>query len=570
MRRTLSYKPHPFEGVVFQYPHPIVGPAHCPPLRPATIWIVARMLTASVYPRSAIRRRGLRGGICVARGAGYNALMPIRPRTLLLLILAVYALLGVLYAVYTPAWQAPDEPAHYNYIRYLAEQGDFPVLHPGDYPSTFLEEIKGRHFPPDLSIDPIRYEFHQPPLYYALLAPLFALTGGALLPLRLASVLLGLGIVWLAYLVVRQIFPDRPGLALGTAAFVAFLPQHLVTASQVGNDVLAELWVALVLFELVRWATTPAAVTGAGQEAGWRRLPLWRLGLWSGLALITKTTAYVAVLLLAAVLVGEAWRRRDAWRALAPLSSAALPALLLALPWYARDLSVYGWPDFLGLIRHDTVVTGQLRTAAHIGELGWPAYLSEFVATTFRSFWGVFGWMGVPMDGRVYQALGLLCGLAAAGLVGHEIRSRRRPALGRGQRLALRLLAASAVITLLTYLWYNAQFVQYQGRYLFTALIPLGLAFGLGWEEALQQRSSRWLAGLLLVASVAMALAARLGGQRLPAWPLALALGGAVGLAVLPWLPRALGRWLWALPYLLLPLLALYGLFGALVPQLAG
>ncbi len=174
-------------------------------------------------------------------------------RIVLLVIVALYLVLGVLYAVRTPAWQAPDEPAHYNYVRFVATTGGFPVLQMGDYPHGYMEEIKSRKFPPDLSIDPIRYEFHQPPLYYALLAPIYAVVRGALLPLRLASVLLGLGVVLLAYAIARRIYPERAALALGTAAFVAFLPQHLATVSQVGNDVLAELLFAAVLYILVGW-----------------------------------------------------------------------------------------------------------------------------------------------------------------------------------------------------------------------------------------------------------------------------------------------------------------------------
>jgi len=49
-------------------------------------------------------------------------------------------------------------------------------------------------------------------------------------------VLLGAGILLLAYATVRRIYPERAALALGAAAFVAFLPQHLATVSQVGND----------------------------------------------------------------------------------------------------------------------------------------------------------------------------------------------------------------------------------------------------------------------------------------------------------------------------------------------
>ena len=47
-------------------------------------------------------------------------------RSILALILAFHLALGAGYAIGTPAWEAPDEPAHYNYIRHLAETGDLP------------------------------------------------------------------------------------------------------------------------------------------------------------------------------------------------------------------------------------------------------------------------------------------------------------------------------------------------------------------------------------------------------------------------------------------------------------
>ena len=84
-----------------------------------------------------------------------------------------------------------------------------------------------------------------------------------------------------------------------------------------------------------------------------------------------------------------------------------LPAALIALPWYARDIYVYGWPDFLGLIRHEQVVVGQTRTAEFIAQNGWPAYWQRAAEWTFKSFVGVFGWMGVWLDSRVYYLMGL-------------------------------------------------------------------------------------------------------------------------------------------------------------------
>jgi 4-amino-4-deoxy-L-arabinose transferase-like glycosyltransferase len=500
-------------------------------------------------------------------------------RIILLVIVALYLILGVLYVVRTPAWQAPDEPAHYNYVRFVATTGGFPVLQMGDYPHGYMEEIKSRKFPPDLSIDPLRYEFHQPPLYYVLLAPIYAVVRGALLPLRLASVLLGLGVVLFAYAVVRRIYPERAALALGTAAFIAFLPQHLATVSQVGNDVLAELLFAAVLVILVSWVTVTRD-QGSGitrQEAGGSRWSPLTLGLLLGLILITKTTAYIAVPLTGGVLVWRWWRERaSARRIVADTLMIGLPALLLALPWYARDVAVYGWPDFLGLTRHDQIVVGQTRTGEFLAQVGWNAYMRRALEFTFKSFWGVFGWLGVFMDSRVYFLVALLSGVALGGLllrianfglrIDSEMASQSEI---RSRKSAIVLLAISTLLTFLTYAWYNTQFVQHQGRYLFTALIPIALAFALGWEAALWPRAGRILAAVLIGCTVALAVWGVLSHTGLPKWPMMITAVLAAGLLVASWLPRKLQPVLFAAPYALFVLLDLYALFKAIGPQLA-
>jgi len=508
----------------------------------------------------------------------------------LLTILVLYALLGALFAARTPAWQAPDEPAHYNYIRFVATTGGFPVLQMGDYPHGYLEEIKRRKFPPDLGIEPIRYEFHQPPLYYTLLAPIYRLTQGALLPLRLASVLLGACVVVLAYAIARRVFPGRDHLAVGTAAFVAFLPQHLATVAQVGNDVLAEVLFAAVLYLLVGW------VMGAGvrsQESRARGQGAVALGVLLGLILVTKTTAYIAVPLAGGVLVWRWWQERASLRRI--LLEAALvagPMLVIGLPWYIRDLAVYGWPDFLGLIRHDQIVVGQTRTGEYLAQVGWNAYLRRAVEFTFKSFWGVFGWLGVFMDSRAYFVAALLSGIAAGGIV---VRSAYCVVRGRAPRephedhaarntrnthSAIRLLALSTLLTVLTYAWYNTQFVQHQGRYLFTALIPLALAFAVGWAAAVAPRAGRVVAVALGGVAVALAAWGILSHTGLPKWPIAITVLFAAGFAALDIGALVVERWLkrppmilkqlaFAVPFCILPILALYALFGAIGPQLA-
>ncbi|MBC7224811.1 MAG: glycosyltransferase family 39 protein, partial [Anaerolineae bacterium] len=169
------------------------------------------------------------------------------------LVLAGYLVAGVLYAALSPAWQAPDEPAHYNYIRHLAQGDGLPILLPGDYPHQYLEAIKARRFPPDMPIAPLRYEFHQPPLYYLLAWPVYRLSGGALLPLRLCSVVLGAVLLWVVWRLAGEVAPGCPALRLTAVAFVAFLPMHVAMAASVNNDILAELWLALAGWGLVRF-----------------------------------------------------------------------------------------------------------------------------------------------------------------------------------------------------------------------------------------------------------------------------------------------------------------------------
>ena len=176
------------------------------------------------------------------------------------LIVLVYLVVGSLYAVLTPDWQAPDEPAHYNVIRQLAE-GTFPVIEPADYNQDFQGEAISSGFDPAYDVPDryFSYEDWQPPLYYLLLVPVYQLFGGTLEPLRLASLLMGAGVILLAYGVARQVL-GREDWALAAAAFLAFLPQHIALMASLNNDALAELLIAALLYLLVRGESKQSTV----------------------------------------------------------------------------------------------------------------------------------------------------------------------------------------------------------------------------------------------------------------------------------------------------------------------
>jgi 4-amino-4-deoxy-L-arabinose transferase-like glycosyltransferase len=408
-----------------------------------------------------------------------------RKHALLWLLLAAYLVMGTLYAHYTPDWQAPDEPAHYNYVRQLAG-GALPLMEPGDYDQQYLETIVGSRFDPDLPISPITYEDWQPPLYYLLQTPVYQLTDGSLLAMRLLSVLLGAGVVVLTYFIGLALFPDQAWLALGAAVFVAFLPQHLAILSSVNNDSLAELIIAgLLLLMVVPWRP---------ERRAWYLLGL---GVLLGAGLLTKATVYIMAPVVAGFLLVRYWGR---WGELVRAGLLVFgPALLLGGLWWARNAVVYGDLDVLARQTHNEVVVGQPRTEEWIARYGLGETVRRFVSTTFNSFWGQFGWMAAPLPGWAYPPLALLSLAAAVGLGVALVRWSRVKDGTAVPWLSLAVLVATLLLTTGVHVGYNLTFVQHQGRYLFPALVPLalGVSVGLGtWLRPLIRRYA-WTAYLL-------------------------------------------------------------------------
>lgn len=402
-------------------------------------------------------------------------------------ILMLYLIVASLFAVRTPPWQAPDEPAHYNYVAQVAQRGCCPLIEMGDWQSAYQSQLTTERFRADLldRLSTIQYEDHQPPLYYLLASVPYRLFGGDLYALRLFSVALGAFVVVGTYYIGRMMFPSEPWIALGAMALVAFLPQHVAVLASVNNDALAEALIVLAL----------AAVLHYLQDE--RPSPLW-LGVIVGLGFLTKASTYFLAGILG-VAIFLRWWRHSPPRPMGALIRAGalflLPALLLGGIWWGRNIAVYGFPDFLGLGAHDVVVADQPRAADWIAELGWGDYLNRAVHTTFKSFWGQFGWMALPLDnvlgGRIYP---LFLGLMLLAGVGIVLRAKKF------QKIDVRwiILILTLFLAIIAYIYYNTEFVQFQGRYLFPGLVPFALLMARGiatWWELWGGRwpNARWL-----------------------------------------------------------------------------
>ena len=121
--------------------------------------------------------------------------------------------------------------------------------------------------------------------------------------------------------------------------------------------------------------------------------------------------------------------------------------------------------------------------------------------------------------------------------------------------------------TVAGYLWWNMSYLQHQGRYLFPALVPLGLAFTLGLREV-YRRPPRYLFAALGVAIAMLLVVGSVRGD--VAWfAVGLVALAAVGIRAAGSLE---GRWpgsAMALTYAALAALTLLALPTYVIPCLA-
>jgi len=97
----------------------------------------------------------------------------------------------------------------------------------------------------------------------------------------------------------------------------------------------------------------------------------------------------------------------------------------------------------------------------------------------------------------VYPALGFLMLLCGVGLLVGRLRGLSRD--------AILILGAMVGLALLVFIYYNTQFVQFQGRYLFSAIIPFAFFMAEGLDSLRRRFVPRaWMLTPLVFALLAL------------------------------------------------------------------
>lgn len=432
----------------------------------------------------------------------------------LFVLLVLYAAKQIFSVAAFYPFSGHDELAHFSYVRTLATEGRLPELpdlqtwraglNGGEPPPT--DEIPAELYQycrytldwycdpdsPRWSADPPRivtvpglgyfpsgyqYAANHPPLYYATMAPLY-MVSTVVSPvaqhylLRLAAIPFGLLAVYAAFRMSEALFPGDAFLTVTVPALVAFQPQISYEAAMVNNDI-----VAIALTSLILW----------GVIVGIRdRFPGWlcaALGVALGLDLLAKGTAItVAPVIALAVLVAVGLRD---WRGLLTRGALiALPAALLAAPWYVFLYRTYG--DFSGLARVEALQYWNSPMGTFFELLADP----EFVLARFRETWGEFGWRLIHLRPALLWAIAVPTIMAIVGLVVYAFSAWRKISIKNDDPImrpeswqvkALLVLLLACAIAYLAVVQFGTSFALAQARYFFPVvnagalLVMLGL-----------------------------------------------------------------------------------------------
>ncbi len=425
-------------------------------------------------------------------------------------LLAVFVLLGSLYAVVTPLFEVSDELWHYPMVKTLADGQGLPVQNPAS-PGAW------------------RQEGSQPPLYYALMAAATTwidtsdmtvvrwinphADNGVITPdgnnniiihtyreawpwygtvlavrlIRFLSVLMGAGTVYFTYRLALELAPGRDDLALAAGGFVAFTPMFVFISASVNNDNLAILLSAAVLWVLARWLRQAAprrawqyallgVLLGAAALSKTSALGLW--GLAGGTVFWIQVKPWLESRrktnpLGTDVAGGES---RTGWLPLAasvlrPWPFVFFPALAVSGWWFVRNALLYhdwlGWSAFL-----DTV-----------GRRPHPATLLQLWGERVgfvQAYWGLFGGVSVPMPAWTYLVLNGLLALAAVGLGWALVRAPRQRQVTLDQIVRWGLLVAWLVLILVGLVQWTRLTWASQGRLIYPAVSAIGVLAAAG------------------------------------------------------------------------------------------
>jgi hypothetical protein len=420
---------------------------------------------------------------------------------LLLLILISFFLKEVVWAVVVPIWHTPDEQAHFAQVAYYGEFNKMPsggfdlnkeifiseqllgtdrdqsgnnkfTYHP-EYKIPYTNSLNGvyenqiNNLPKSNRTQMVKYESaNYPPLYYWVAAVPYKIFYSADLITRVyssrfISILLGLGTVYIAYLIGQLLFPESEVLALSLAALIAFQPMFSFVSAGVNSDNLFNLLFSVIIYYCLKII-----------KFGLNRKVILETVISLVLLYLTKPQFILSLPLIAGAVVVAFLLNQKVSRKNKIISLLGLLVLAVLMFGLSRVGIVY---SFFGKLYPQQFDPGVAKYSVSL-----PAFLKETLTRTIHEtipwFWGVYDWLGVVLPLPVLRILNRLLIISGLGiLVGFIRMIWSRKINIEFLFLLFSVFAYFFGIIYFNYLFFIAHNYSFgiQGRYFFPVIVPL-------------------------------------------------------------------------------------------------
>lgn len=422
---------------------------------------------------------------------------------LLHLLLILFIFKGIFWAILIPIWQAPDEPNHFANTQFTAETGklyvgrfdknlsqeiaqsaaflnlDLDLNLTGRAPAPswkpdFTQNLQGK-FEADIKNIPTEERSNfvavvggvkSPPLYYIvssiiyrIFAPLSLIDRVFLI--RILSVILGAGVVWLTFLLTRELAREEK-ISFAASVLVAFHPTFNVISSTINPDIMLIFLTSVFLYFGVK-------ILKNNEFSPKNLLPFFAT-------------------LISGILV------RFASLSLLPASAIVfLPRkIYLIVPgvilFFAGVLVFFRSPGLLGEFSQFFGNPANFSPASFLNFAikSFPHYNGE----VFSWYWAVFGWLEASLPIAVFRVLRVLTIISLAGLIILVFNWLKKPKLSQNS-LAWIFIIGTILFTILLVVIFDWQ-----------TFVRTGVGFGVQGRHFLQAISAQMVLFLLGILTI--------------------------------------------------------------------
>ena len=431
---------------------------------------------------------------------------------ILALLLCLTGIRGIIYSVLIPFDRSPDEKHHFQYIKAKHLQLIGASEQESRQTAARLEVTSRYLLYPEMP--PGRYNIQQYPnaklpnppsalhIYYWVGAKMLQALSlshirDEIYVVRGLSVLCGVIVVWLSFLMTRELFPNDLFLLVGVPTCIAFIPQFSAMNGVVNNDKFAEVFVALFFLVIVKMFKN-------GLHIGYLAACLATISL----GILGKRTAVFTILVFLVMLLVYYWRGFPGLRL-----SVTLAGLLIGLSVGGYFLVLYNDAVY-GFIRDNPLGVEvwlpieNMKTLAFYQNLYSAAmikFYAKFFILIYWSFWGVFGYMDIHLHHFWYVGAALVQLLAIGGLLRwmHETKHvNAEDERWKAKVIYLFIVSICVVVLVLFFrsiVFRPGQPMLAQGRRLFTTILPIGFLTVFGLQRLAAPKYHRVLGALGII-----------------------------------------------------------------------